>query len=264
LEESVNKEIAAYKAEAAIILGSGLGHVADVAEIEQRIPYRDIPGFPIPSISGDPAELLLGRIGGKRVLILQRRIHAYEEGNPAVMMPVIQMLSDAQVSRLILTNAAGSLDVNIRPGRLMLITDHINYSGMNPLIGAAPDKTFVSMTGAYDERMLADLRKVSKDEAIPLTEGVYIWFSGPNFETPAEIRAAKILGADAVGMSTVPEVILARYFGVRVAALSAITNLGAGLEGTSPSHEETKHVAAKAAYNMAKLIEAYFRNCKDD
>jgi purine-nucleoside phosphorylase len=140
----------------------------------------------------------------------------------------------------------------------MLIADHINMSGMNPLIGEEGDKGFVSLTDAYDKKMADGLRKAAKKKNIKLAEGVYMWLSGPSFETPAEIRAAKILGVDAVGMSTVPEVILARRFGLKVAALSIITNLAAGIEGSSPSHAETKREGAKAAGDMALLLESYF------
>jgi purine-nucleoside phosphorylase len=254
----MNKDIAAYKAQAAIILGSGLGAVAEFVNVEQRISYRDIPGFPLPSISGHPSELLLCTLGGKKTLVFQGRSHAYESGNAAVMRPVIQTISDANVPDLIITNAAGSINANIRPGHIMMITDHINFSGMNPLVGEKGDKGFVSMTGAYDAAMISKFRKAAKGQNLTLAEGVYIWFSGPSFETPAEIRAARILGADAVGMSTVPEVILARSFGLRVAALSAITNLAAGIEGTSPSHDDTKREGAKAAQDVALLLKAYF------
>jgi purine-nucleoside phosphorylase len=251
-------DIAGFSAKTAIILGSSLGDVGNAVKVERRISYRDIPGFPLPSISGHAGELLLGTLADKKILILRGRAHAYEKGNAAVMRPVIEMLQNVGVEALIVTNAAGSLDAAMRPGSLMLITDHINMSGMNPLIGEDGDKGFVSLTGAYDTGMVKALRKAASTEKIKLHEGVYMWLSGPSFETPAEIRAARILGADAIGMSTVPEVILARRFGLRVAALSVITNLAAGLEGTSPSHEETKSEGAKAAATMAQLLSAYF------
>jgi purine-nucleoside phosphorylase len=254
----LKRKIADFGAKTAIILGSSLGDVGNAVKVEQRISYRDIPDFPLPSISGHAGELLLGTVSDKKILMLRGRAHAYEKGNPAVMRPVIETLHDMGVGNLIITNAAGSLNVKMRPGALMLITDHINMSGMNPLIGEEGDKGFVSMTGAYDAKMADALRKAAAKENIALYEGIYIWFSGPCFETPAEIRAAKILGADAAGMSTVPEVILARRFGLKVAAISVITNLAAGLENASPSHEETKREGAKAASDMSKLLNAYF------
>lgn len=254
----MKRDITSFGAKTAIILGSSLGDVGNAVKTEKRISYRDIPGFPLPSISGHAGELLLGTIADKKILMLRGRAHAYEKGNAAVMRPVIETLQSAGVKNLIITNAAGSLDAIMRPGSIMLITDHINMSGMNPLIGEEGDKGFVSLTCAYDAGMVKALRKAASSEKIMLHEGVYMWLSGPSFETPAEIRAAKILGADAIGMSTVPEVILAKRFGLRVAALSVITNLAAGLEGASPSHEETKAEGAKAATGMARLLNAYF------
>ncbi len=246
-----------YKAQAAIILGSSLGPVGDAVKVDHRVSYQDIEGFPLPSVSGHAGDMLLGTVSGKRVAVLRGRAHAYEHGNAAVMRPVIETLAQAGVPRLILTNAAGSLNTDMRPGSIMLINDHINFSGMNPLIGEEGDKGFVSMTDAYDGKIGGAFKQAAASASLKLYEGVYIWFSGPSFETPAEIRAAKIWGADAVGMSTVPEVILARRFGIRVAALSVITNLAAGLEGASPSHSETKSEGAKAADDMVKLLTAY-------
>jgi purine-nucleoside phosphorylase len=251
-------EIAKFGASTAIILGSSLGDVGRAVKTDQRISYRDIAGFPVPSISGHAGELLLGTISGQKILMLRGRAHAYEKGNAAVMRPVIESLKNAGVEKLIVTNAAGSLSTDLRPGRIMLITDHINLSGMNPLIGEEGDKGFVSLTGAYDAQMMDGMRHAAKQKNLNLAEGVYMWLSGPTFETPAEIRMLKMLGADAVGMSTVPEVILARRFGLKVAGLSVITNLAAGLEGASPSHEETKHEGGKAAGDMSQLLTAYF------
>ena len=170
------------------------------------------------------------------------------------MRPAIEMLKDAGIETLIITNAAGSLNTGMRPGSLMLITDHINYSGMNPLIGEHGDENFVSMTDAYDPALRVRFIAAAKAEGIPLHQGVYCWYSGPSFETPAEIRMFQIIGGTAVGMSTVPETILARRFGMRVAGLSVITNLAAGIEGASPSHAETKSEGAKAAGHMLALL----------
>lgn len=258
------RELTAHGAKTAIILGSSLGGVGHSVRVEKRISYRNIPGFPLPSISGHAGEVLLGTLGESRVLMLRGRAHAYEKGNAAVMRPVIETLAEAGVKQLILTNAAGSLTKDMRPGSIMLLNDHINYAGMNPLIGEEGDKGFVSMTGAYDAQLAQRFRHAAKKANISLNEGVYIWFSGPSFETPAEIRAARILGADAVGMSTVPEVILARRFGLRVAAISIITNLGAGLEDSSPSHEETKSRGEEAVEDTAKLLAAFFESEKDE
>lgn len=238
----------------AIILGSSLGPVADAVIGRLEIPYGELPGFPVPNVSGHAGKLVVGHLGGKEVAVLQGRAHPYENGNAAAMRPAIEMLKGAGIETLILTNAAGSLATAMRPGAIMLIEDHINFSGMNPLIGQHGDENFVSLTDAYDPQIRKDLKRAAKAEKIKLHAGVYVWFSGPSFETPAEIRMVRKWGGTAVGMSTVPEAILARRFGLKVAGLSAITNLGAGLEGANPSHEETKREGAKAAERMTRLL----------
>jgi purine-nucleoside phosphorylase len=250
--------LAGHAPQTAIILGSSLGSVAGAVGDPLLIPYGELSGFPLPSVSGHAGRLILGKLGGAEVAVLQGRAHPYESGNPAVMRPVIEQLQEAGIETLIVTNAAGSLDVKIRAGSIMLISDHINFSGMNPLIGVSGDQSFVPMTDAYDPELRKQLKAAAKAEKIALHSGVYVWFSGPSFETPAEIRMARQWGGDAVGMSTVPEVILARYLGMRAAGLSVITNLGAGLEGASPSHEETKREGAKAAENMKRLLIRFF------
>ena len=244
--------------ETAVILGSSLGSVADAVKDAVIIPYSELPGFPLPSVSGHAGQACAGRLGNTDVLILCGRAHPYERGHAAVMRPVIEALADAGITRLVITNAAGSLKLDMRPGAIMLISDHINLSGMNPLIGEAGDKGFVPMTDAYDAQMAKRLRRAAKQAGITLHEGVYVWFSGPSFETPAEIRMAQRLGGDAVGMSTVPEVILARRFGLAVAGLSVITNLGAGLEGASPSHKETNREGQRAVSAMTSLLTHFF------
>ena len=238
----------------AIILGSSLGALAEAVADPLIIPYTELPGFPVPKISGHAGKLFIGSLGGKEVAVLAGRAHPYESGNAAVMRPAIEMLKGAGVETLIITNAAGSLKPEMRPGSLMLISDHINYAGMNPLIGQHGDENFVPMTNAYDPALRQRFHAGAKAEGVALHEGVYCWYSGPSFETPAEIRMFQIIGGSAVGMSTVPETILARRFGLRVAGLSVITNLAAGIEGASPSHEETKREGAKAAENMKALI----------
>lgn len=242
----------------AIILGSSLGPVAAAVSDALVIPYGDIPGFPVSTVSGHAGKLVVGKLGGTEVAVLQGRSHPYESGNAAVMRPAIEMLRQAGIETLILTNAAGSLDVKMRPGSIMLITDHINYAGMNPLLGQQGDENFVPMTDAYDPALRRKILAAAESKNLKLHQGVYVWFSGPSFETPAEIRMAQIIGGTAVGMSTVPETILARRFGMKAAGLSVITNLGAGLEGASPSHEETKTEGAKAADNMTSLLIAFF------
>ncbi|MFN0193826.1 MAG: purine-nucleoside phosphorylase [Aestuariivirga sp.] len=242
----------------AIILGSSLGGIGDGVENPLVIPYTDLPGFPVPKISGHSGKLVVGRLGGKEVAVLAGRAHPYESGNPGVMRPVIEQLREAGIETLILTNAAGSLKKTMRPGSIMLITDHINYSGMNPLVGQHGDENFVPMTDAYDPPTRKKLIAAAKAEKIALKQGIYVWYSGPSFETPAEIRMFQKLGGTAVGMSTVPETIMARRYGMKVAGLSVITNLAAGIEGASPSHEETKREGAKALGNMTRLLTRFF------
>jgi purine-nucleoside phosphorylase len=246
----------------AIILGSALGSLADAVQDATIIPYADLVGFPVPKISGHAGKLYLGTLGGKQVAVLAGRAHAYESGNAAVMRPALDQLKDAGIETLILTNAAGSLKASMKPGSLMVLTDHINCAGMNPLIGQHGDENFVSMTNAYD----ADLRKAmlatGKKEKIALKQGVYCWYSGPSFETPAEIRMMQIIGGTAVGMSTAPETIIARRLGMKVVAVSTITNLAAGIKGASPSHEETKREGAKASVNMQKVLIRFLKDLK--
>ncbi|MCB1378376.1 MAG: purine-nucleoside phosphorylase [Alphaproteobacteria bacterium] len=246
------------KPKTAIVLGSSLGPIAEAVEDPLVIPYGEIPGFPVSRVSGHAGRLVVGKLSGVEVAVMQGRSHPYETGNPAVMRPAIEILQAVGVETLILTNAAGSLDVKMRPGSIMLISDHINYAGMNPLVGQQGDENFVPMTDAYDPGLRRKLRAAADSKNLTLHEGVYVWFSGPSFETPAEIRMAQVIGGSAVGMSTVPETILARRFGMKVAGLSVITNLGAGLEGASPSHDETKTEGAKAAEDMRRLLAAFF------
>jgi purine-nucleoside phosphorylase len=246
----------------AIILGSALGSVVNAVQDPLIIPYTDLPGFPVPKISGHAGKLYVGTIGGKEVAVLAGRAHPYESGNSGVMWPVLEQLKNAGVETLIITNAAGSLKTTMGPGSIMLLTDHINYSGMNPLIGQHGDENFVPMTDAYDPALRKQFLAAAKKEKLNLKQGVYVWFSGPSFETPAEIKMAQIIGGHAVGMSTAPETIMARKLSMRVAGLSVITNLGAGIKGANPSHEETKREGMKAAVSMQRLLTRFFKDLK--
>ncbi len=241
------------------MLGSGLGSFADEARDATVISYADIPGFPVPSVEGHAGRLIVGEIEGQRVTLFKGRGHYYEHGRPDAMRVAIDAFRALGGETLLLTNAAGGLRMEWPPPSLVAITDHINFSGTNPLIGWAGQDRFVPLTRAYDEALRAELHAAAKAETIDLHDGVYMWFSGPSFETPAEIRAAQILGADLVGMSTVPEVILARRAGLRCAAVSVVTNYAAGLAGGDPSHEETQEVAARAAANFKRLLRGFIR-----
>lgn len=241
-----------------LILGSGLGHLAQSVD-GVAIPYDDLPGFPHAGVSGHVPQLSIGQLEGRRVAVFGGRAHYYESGRPDAMRMPLEVLRALGCDRLILTNAAGSLRPDIAPGDLMLLSDHIAFAGTNPLIGEKSDARFVPLTDAHDADMRAALISAAKSEQINLAEGVYCWFSGPSFETPAEIRAARILGADAVGMSTVPEIILARFLGIRCAAISVMTNMGAGLSDESISHDHTKATAPIGAAKLEKILRHFLR-----
>jgi purine-nucleoside phosphorylase len=243
----------------AFVLGSGLGLLADEAEDTISIPYAEIPGFPQPTVAGHKGRLVVGTLEGTRVALFQGRGHYYERGDPRAMATAIETLARLGGRTLFLTNAAGGLHPEWEPPALVAITDHINFAGTNPLIGHPGDERFVPLTRAYDPGLLATLQGAAKTAEVTLHEGVYMWFNGPSFETPAEIRMAKILGADLVGMSTVPEVILARRSGLHCAAVSVVTNYAAGLAGGDPSHEETQEVAAKASDAFKRLLRGFIR-----
>jgi purine-nucleoside phosphorylase len=211
-------------------------------------------------VTGHAGEIVAGRLEGVPVLMLSGRVHYYESGNAAAMRPAIEALAALGIETLLLTNAAGSLDVGMGPGSVMLIEDHINFSGTNPLFGEPSDRRFVGLTEAYDARLREAIAQAAHAEGIVLHRGVYMWFSGPSFETPAEIRMARLLGAHAVGMSTVPEVILARFFGLRVAACSVITNLAAGMTGAELSHEDTKEMAPQGGRKLARILSRAVRD----
>jgi len=238
----------------AIVLGSGLGSLVKEVRDAVRVPYSELPGFPLSAVSGHAGELVAGMLGQTPVIMLAGRVHYYEHGDPTAMRIPIDVLRGLGVTTLILTNAAGSLREDMPPGSVMQITDHINFSGKNPLIGEPSDGRFVGMTSAYDAELQTAMRAAAEAEGVPLAQGVYMWFSGPSFETPAEIRMARVLGADAVGMSTVPEVILARFYGMRVAAASVITNYGAGMTGGELSHDETKDMAPIGGTRLAAIL----------
>ena len=254
----VRNRAGAEPVELGLVLGSGLGHLADAVE-GVAIDYADLPGFPHAGVSGHNPRLVIGTLEGRRVAVFGGRAHYYESGRADVMRLPLSVLKALGADALILTNAAGSLRADIRPGDLMLLSDHINFSGLNPLIGEPTEARFVPMTDAHDPALRAALQAAAAAEGIDLPEGVYAWYSGPSFETPAEIRAIRTLGADAVGMSTVPEVILARFLGLKVAAVSTITNMAAGLSDEAISHEHTKAMAPLGAAKLARILRRFLR-----
>jgi xanthosine phosphorylase len=243
-----------------IVLGSGLGGIADALEDSVAIPYGELPGFPQPGVAGHGGRLVLGRLAGLPVACLQGRRHIYEGGPPTGMAVPVRALRRAGAEALLVTNAAGSLRPENGPGSLMAIADHINFLGVNPLTGPNDDAIgprFPSLAGAYDPELRARLQAAAARLGIRLPEGVYLATAGPSFETPAEIRAFRTLGADAVGMSTVPEVILARHCGLKAVAVSAITNLAEGMGGEALSHEQTLRFAAVAAEDLVRLVAGF-------
>jgi len=237
----------------AVVLGSGLGVFVEEVESVATIPYGELPGFPPTSVGSHAGRLVLGTVGPTPVAVLQGRAHYYERGRADEMRPVIRAMAELGCETLLQTNAAGSLRLDMPPGALMAITDHINFTGQNPLFGETGNNRFVDMVDAYDPALRAAL--VAAGEGV--FEGTYIWFSGPSFETPAEIRAARVLGADAVGMSTAPETILARHAGMKVVGLSLMTNYAAGLVPGALGHEQTLAVAGEASGKVRQVLRAF-------
>lgn len=246
-----------FRPKVAVVLGSGLGSFAADVKTIASIAYGELDGFPRTTVGSHAGKLVLGHVGPTPVAVLQGRAHYYERGCADEMKGAIDTLAGIGCETLLQTNAAGSLRLDMPPGSTMAITDHINFTGVNPLFGEGGDGRFVDMVDAYDPKLVAQMLSVARMANILCHDGVYIWFSGPSFETPAEIRAARTLGADAVGMSTVPETILARRAGMRVAALSLMTNYAAGLGGDKLGHHQTLAVARESEGRMRRLLRLF-------
>ena len=266
--KAIRAALPSRHARIALVLGSGLGPIADAVEDPASVSFNDIPGFPKPTVEGHRGRLIQGRLSGRDVFVLQGRAHVYEgHPPPAVVLP-IRALAELGVETLVLTNAAGSLREDMAPGSLMMVTDHINWSGTNPLIGPndpALGSRFFDMTQAYDTGLSNALRRSAKARDVALYEGTYLWALGPNFETPAEIRAFRILGTDAVGMSTVPEVLAARHVGIKVAAISGITNFAAGMVANEIlDHELTLVQGVAIAESMTRLLLEFLKDAIHD
>lgn len=241
-----------------LILGSGLGHIADNVD-GIAVPYADLPGFPHAGVSGHNPNLVIGDLEGVRVAVFGGRAHYYESGRADAMRLPLEVLKELGSDTMIATNAAGSMRADMPTGSIMCLSDHINFSGLNPLIGEPTDARFVPMKDAYDPKVRAGLHAAASAANVEMADGVYAWYSGPSFETPAEIKAIAMLGADAVGMSTVPEVILARFLGLKAAAISTITNMAAGMSDEKISHEHTKAMAPIGAAKLEKVLRGYLR-----
>ncbi|MGH9266556.1 MAG: purine-nucleoside phosphorylase, partial [Acidimicrobiales bacterium] len=242
-----------------LVLGSGLGAVVDLLAPEPRvrIPYRDIPHVPISSVAGHAGELVGGLVGGRPVLVLSGRVHAYEGYAHYQLTILLRAAILAGLRTVVLTNTAGGMNPTFAPGELMLITDHINLSGDNPLIGPNVDALgprFPAMVDAYDPELAARARAAAEHAGVPLREGVYVMLAGPSYETRAEMRMLHGLGADAVGMSTVPEVLVARHAGVRVLAISLITNMARPEVDAGATHQEVMEMGQAGGARLAALL----------
>lgn len=238
----------------AVLLGSGWAPFAQALQDTSDVPYADLPAFPALAVGGHQSLLRRGRIGDTPVAVLAGRKHAYETGSADAMLGAIRTLATWGVQVLVQTNAAGSLDTSLRPGSLMLVSDHLNLVQRSPLIGEQGDARFVDMSAAYCPLLREQARGAALAAGTPLPEGVYAWMMGPQFETPAEIRMLQAFGAQAVGMSTVPETIIARHAGLRVLALSMMTNMAAGIDSETLSHAHTLATAGGAAAQASALL----------
>jgi len=257
----VARRLGSLEPRAVIVLGSGLGFLADEARGAVRIPYAEIPGFPQPGVAGHKGELVAGTLDGVPVLIQSGRFHLYEGHDADVAALPVRVMATLGVRTLIVTNAAGGVRLTFRPGTLMLIADHINLMFRNPLTGPVleGEERFPDMSEPYDATLRTLARDAARDAKIPLEEGVYAGLLGPSYETPAEIRMLQRLGADAVGMSTVPEVIAARARGMLCLGFSTITNLAAGISPAPLSHQEVLQVGREVGQALATIVKAVLR-----
>ena len=243
-----------------IVLGSGLGGLADDLEDAVAIPFEDLPGWPAATAPGHVGRLLLGRLGGTPVVMLQGRFHVYEGNDPGLVVQPVLLFRRLGATAVVLTNAAGGVNPDFGPGTLMAIADHLNLTGRTPLLGpnaAAMGDRFQDLVDAWSPRLRAALHAAARAEGIPLDEGIYAGLLGPQFETPAEVRMLRTLGADAVGMSTVLECIAARWAGLEVCGVSLVTNAGAGYSGQPLTHEEVLAAGAEAGPRLARVIRRF-------
>jgi len=242
-----------------IVLGSGFDDLRSAIREKVELPYSRLPGLPVPTVAGHAGTLLSGVLGDAPVIVLSGRAHYYEGHSMEAVTMGVRLLARLGVKAVLITNAAGGLHRRFRVGDFMLLTDHINLMGVNPLRGTRGhgNPGFVDMACAYDRALCALLRRAARRSGVSLRQGVYLAVSGPSYETPAEIRAFRRLGADAVGMSTVPEVLVARQSGLRVAAVSCITNLAAGMGEGPLDHRDVLKAGARASRSAARLIEHF-------
>jgi len=254
--DAVRARLPGFRPRVAVVLGSGLGGLARAVDGPVRISYAEIPGFPLPTVHGHAGELVAGTIEGVPAILQSGRFHLYEGHPPDTVVLPVRLFAELGSTVLVVTNAAGGLRSTFRPPLLMLIADHLNMLWRNPLIGpvVGAEARFPDMSGPYDDALRGRARTVARDAGIPLEEGVYAAVLGPSYETPAEIRMLQRIGADAVGMSTVPEVLAARARGLRVLGISSITNAGAGITGEPLSHEEVLEAGRSLAAGLETIV----------
>ncbi|CAD5373286.1 Purine nucleoside phosphorylase 1 [Rubrivivax sp. A210] len=250
----LRERLGARRPRTAVLLGSGWGSFAPRLSDAVELPYADLPAFPRLGVVGHAGRLIAGRLGAVELIVLAGREHAYEHGRADAMAGAIATLAALGVLLLVQTNAAGSLDAAMPPGAVMLVRDHLNLVQQSPLVGTQGDTRFIDMTAAYDPALCNQALAAARGAGLALHEGVYAWVLGPQFETPAEIRMLALLGARAVGMSTVPETILARHAGLRVLAFSLITNMAAGLQQQALSHAHTLAAAEATGAGAVDLL----------
>lgn len=243
-----------FKPKVGIVLGSGLGQFTDEVDIVATTSYADIPGMPTSTVKGHAGELIYARLNGVPWVILKGRVHLYEGRSATEVTAGVRLLHAIGCESVILTNAAGTLNAEFAPGTWMQLTDHLNLTGTSPLLGAP---NFVDMSAVYDAELVAGFQKLSQQAKVPLHRGVYAGLVGPQYETPAEIRLLRTLGADAVGMSTVLEAIQARALGMRVAAFSCLTNWAAGMHAGELNHSEVLETGRKAASVLCGLLKSW-------
>ena len=262
IAEEIKKKIGSFKPETLIILGSGLGGFGTEIEDSITIAYEEIKQFPTSTVKGHNGCLIVGRLSGKDVLCMQGRFHLYEGYPEHIIADIMKAYKILGIRNLIVTNAAGSLNNKMPPASIMLVNDHINFSGKNPLCGPNDDNfgpRFIDLSNTYNAEYRNKVHQIAKRDNIKIFDGVYLMVLGPNFETAAEIRAFKTLGADAVGMSTVPEVLSAVYCGMNILGLSVITNFGTGMQKGSQSHEETLKNGNLASKNLGHIIKEFIK-----
>jgi len=255
-KEFLDSKLAGLKPDVALVVGSGLGGITKEITKPLVIPYADIPHFPKSTVAGHAGQMIFGELAGKKLMVLSGRFHYYEGRSLEEITYPVHVVDSLGVKILIVTNAAGAINPQYKPGDLMILEDHINFMGVNPLLGFANGNgvKFIDMTQAYSSRLREKLDAAAEKLQMPIWRGVYLATTGPSYETPAEIKAFAWIGADAVGMSTVPEVIMARYHNIEVAGLSCITNLAAGISSKKLSHDEVLEVGRAAQDKLGKLL----------